>query len=98
MFRAAIVKSKLTFFQKERERISIDPIILTQYSFGLIPKVLYAIDMVSTACKHERVINPLMRKQADIQSIVTAVTVRLYHAVRRYFTGYDRHQGLTFGV
>ena len=98
LFRTPIVKTKLTFFQKQRERISVYPIILAQYSFSLIPKVLYTIDVVFTFSKHERVVDSLMLKQANIQCVVTAIAIRINHAVRRYFAGDNGYERFAFGV
>ena len=60
------------------EVLLIDPIIFSEYSFRLVPKVLNAIDViVFTASKLFRVIDPEVFKLAHIQCIVTSIAIRI---------------------
>ena len=56
----------------------INPIILSECSFRLIPKVLNAIDViVFTASELYRVIDSEMFKLAHIHCIVTSIAIRI---------------------
>lgn len=74
------------------EVLFINPIIFSECSFRLVPKVLNAIDViVFTASELFRVIDPEMFKLAHIQCIVTSITISINKAVRLDFTLDDRH-------
>ena len=74
------------------EVLLIDPIIFSEYSFRLVPKVLNAIDVIAfTASKLFKVIDSEVFKLAHIQCIVTSITISINKAVRLDFTLDDRH-------
>lgn len=74
------------------EVLLIDPIIFSECSFRLVPKVLNAIDViVFTASELFSVIDSEMFKLAHIQCIVTLITIRINKAVRLDFTLDNRH-------
>ena len=49
--RSAVVKSELTLLEKQGERTLVNSIILPQYPFGLIPKVLDSINVIFASGK-----------------------------------------------
>ena len=74
------------------EVLFIDPIIFSESSFRLIPKVLNAIDMIIfTTSELFRVIDSEMFKLAHIQCIVTSITIRINKAIRLDFTLNNRY-------
>ena len=74
------------------EVLLIDPIIFSECSFRLVPKVLNAIDViVFTASELFRVIDSEMFKLAHIRCIVTSITIRINKAIRLDFTLNNRY-------
>ena len=70
----------------------IDPIIFSECSFRLVPKVLNAIYViVFTANKLFRVIDSGMFEFAHIQCIVTSIAILINKAVRLDFMFDNRH-------
>lgn len=70
----------------------IDPIIFSECSFRLVPKVLNAIDVIAfTASELFKVIDSEMFEFAHIQCIITSIAIRINKAVRLDFKLDDRH-------
>jgi hypothetical protein len=69
------------------EMLLIDPIMFSECSFRLIPKVLNAIDVIAfTASKLFKVIDSEVFKLAHIQCMVNSITISINKAVRLDFT------------
>lgn len=57
---------------------------------GLIPTIHNAVYMIVTAPKKLAVVITLIIKITHIKCVVTAITIDINHAVRRYLIGYQR--------
>lgn len=61
-------------------------------TFGLVPEILNAVDVIMTVCKELRMINAKVAEIGYIQHVVSAPTVRIDGAVRHNFAFYNRDQ------
>ena len=64
------VKTPLTFFEKPVKILFLDAVKFPQVSFGLIPKILNAIDVILLVCKKLGMINPQVMECRYIQRII----------------------------
>ena len=82
--RCAEVKSKFTFFQKQRERFAINSVVFAQDAFCLIPKVPNAVNVVLTVGKFLGMVDAVMDKTAHVQLVIAAQAIRVNNAVIFY--------------
>ena len=81
------------------EVLLINPIILSECSFGLIPEVLNAIDVIVFSLgKMRGVIDAVMMELRHIKRIIAAIAIRIDNAVRHDFLPNDGHQRVGLGV
>ena len=85
MRRCAEVKSKFTFFQEQRERFTINSVVLAQDAFCLIPKIPNAVDVVLTVGKFLGMVDAVMDKTAYARLAIAAQTIGRNNAVRHDF-------------
>jgi len=76
----------------------MNSIILSQYSFGLAPKIFNAINMIATFGKVRGMVNTFMVKAADIQRIARAPRASINDAIWLDFTGNYEHQRVDLGI
>ena len=58
-------------------------------SLSLVPEVLYAVDVIVLVSKELTVVDPLMVKARNIQSIVGFESVCIHHTIRLNTFSYD---------
>ena len=71
---------------------------LAQMSFGLIPKILYPVDMIVFVCKLLRMVDAHMLKLSYIQHIIRMIRIRVNNAVWNNLFVHNVKQGVGFGV
>jgi len=76
----------------------MNAIVLSQNSFGLVPKVFDTIDVVFAFCKVSRMVDAVMAKAAHVKRVVGSVGIGINHTVRLDFVGNNWHQGSGLGV
>jgi len=76
----------------------MNTIVLSQDSFGLIPKIFNAVDVVFSFGKVRRVVDAFMVEPTHIKRIVRTVGISADNAIRLDFTGNNGHQGTSLGV
>jgi len=76
----------------------MNAIVLSQNSFGLVPKVFNAVDVIFAFGKVRRVMDAFMVKAAHVKRIAGTVGIGVNDAVRLDFTGNNGHQGPGLGV
>ena len=74
--------------------LSRDPIKFAHVTLGLVPKILDAIDVISSLCKELRMIDREVLERADIKRVVAPPAVKINNAVGRHFTFNDGYQRL----
>ena len=52
----------------------------------LVPKVLYAVDVIFLVCKEFGMVDAKMPKVRNIQHVIPSPAVRIHNAVRHNFT------------
>lgn len=96
---AAAVEAPLAFLQKAVKTLFWDAVKAPQMSFGLVPKVLNAVDVVAAlADENLAVVHAPVMKLRDIQHIINLKAVRIDDAVRRDFLSNDRDQRRSFSI
>ena len=58
----AVVKAKLTFFDKKMKMFLVNAVVLSKHSFGLIPKVFDIVDVIRVFCKFFGMVNSKLLK------------------------------------
>jgi len=93
-----VVKSPLTFLQKQRKMVPGNPVEFPQVTLRLVPEILDAVDVVLLVCKELGVVDPKVLEVRNIQRIVALPAVGINDAVGNDFPLDDRHQGLGAGI
>ena len=93
-----VVKSPLTFLQKQRKMVPGNPVEFPQVTLRLVPEILDAVDVVLLVCKELGVVDPKVLEVRDIQYIRARPTVGINDAVGDDFALDDRYQGSRPGV
>ena len=89
-----VVKSPLTFLQKQRKMVPGNPIEFPHVTLRLVAEILDAVDLVLLVCKELGVVDPKVLEVRNIQRIVALPAVGINDAVGNDFPLDDRHQGL----
>ena len=93
-----VVKSPLTFFQKQPKMLFRNTIEFPHVTLCLVPKILDAVDVVLLVRKELGVVDPKVLEVRNIQRIVAFPAVGINDAVRNDLTLDDWHQGLGAGI
>lgn len=73
-------------------------IVLTQMSFGLIPKILDPIDVIMFVRKMRTMVNAIVLELRHIQGIVGTIKVRIDNTIRHHLFSDDGQKSLRFGI
>lgn len=83
------IEAPLALLREPIEVLLLEAIKLTQMSFSLVPKVLYAVDVIVFVSKELTVVDPLMEKARNIQGIVGFESVSIHHTIQLNTFLYD---------
>jgi len=95
---ALSVKAPFTLLEKPVKTIWFDAIKAAQVAFGLVPKILNAIDVIVLIGKQFRVVYAKMVKVAYVESVVGLKSVCINDTIRQDFSFNDGHDRLSFSV
>ena len=90
-FRFRVVKTPLTFLQKQREMVLGNPIEFPHVTLRLVPEILNAVDVVPLVGKELGMVDPQVLEIRDIQHIVGLPAVGIYDAIGDDFALDDRY-------
>ena len=93
-----VIESSFAFLNKEMEVLSGNTIEAPHMTLRPVPEVLDTVDMVSGFYKFPRVINAVMSKLRDIQSIIAQKAISIDNAVWFDCLSNDPNQCILFGV
>ena len=82
VFGWAIVEAPFAFLEEQVEVLFRDAIEAAQVTFGLVPEILDAIDMVAVLHEGFRVIDPHMAELGNIKGVIAGKAVRVDNAIR----------------
>ena len=93
-----VVEAPLALFDEQMKVLSGNSIEWAHVSFGLVPEVLNAVDVIGLISKELRVVNAQMTELRDIQCIIRSEAVSVDDRIRFDFVSNDRKKRCRWGI
>ncbi len=98
LLNGTVVKPEDTFLQEEVKLSCRDAVIAAEHPFGLIPKILNAVDMIMALGEQRGMVDPVMTKFCHVNRVTGFPAIAINDGIGLYFRGDNGQQGLAGSV